>query len=236
MILPKDYENLYPCINECGKASKIYVNLEHSKAYKIYRNIFKYDKEKFEELLSLFNPNCISPTDTISMENNPNLYIGYEMNFDTGIALSKISNTDLDDLIIASLAIPETLTEISNHHFLITDPNVDNIIFSSAFKFVDTYSFLLAKKFTKELIYQRNITKINDTVLCGLIDLSYKKIIESFLVNIDSKYLELFLNLVKHDLSNINYIHDILSIIQETTQEDELKNAKQKILSRGAIK
>lgn len=231
MILPENYKEKYRCINECGATSKIYTNADSTKAYKIYRNKFRYDQDKMDEFLSFHNPNCISPTDTISIENQPEVYVGYEMDFDSGISLPKITNQDLDKLIKASLNFPETLREISDHHFLIVDANVENITFSDTYKFVDTYSFLLAKKFATEIIYQKNLRKVNETVLCGLIDFAYKKILASFLKDINSRYLPMYENLLGGGYNGTNYVYDMLSIIQETTQENDLLLARKRILT-----
>ena len=63
-----------------------------------------------------------------------------------------------------------TLEEISSHHFIISDPNPDNITFSNNYKFVDTYSFLLSKKHIDEAIFVRNLIKVNISVLSGLLE------------------------------------------------------------------
>lgn len=231
MILPVNYKEKYRCINECGATSIIYTNADSTKAYKIYRNKFRYNKEKMDEFLSFHNPNCISPTDTISIENQPQIIVGYEMDFDSGKAISKITNQDLDQLIKASLDFPETLKEISDHHFLIVDPNIENITFSDTYKFVDTYSFLLAKKFATEIIYQKNLRKVNETILCGLIDFAYKKILADFLKNINSRYLSMYENLLGEGYNSTNYVCDMLSIIQESTQENDLLLARKRLLT-----
>lgn len=228
VIFPKNYQDFYPCINECGSSSVIYASLDYTKAYKIHRKGFNYDKDKFKYYLAFNHPNCFFPTDTVVIENNPNLVVGYEMNFDDGIALSKISDVNLSSLIAASLDVSGTLKEISNCHFLVVDPNVDNITFSTTFKFVDTYSYLLAMKYAEEVIYKRNIVRINDAVLCGLIGFSYKKVIIDYLSNKNSKDLDLLLSILS-DRGTDDYIYNILSIIQDATQEDSLSRVKRKI-------
>lgn len=230
MILPKNYQSIFPCINECGASSVIYANADYTKAYKIYRNQFNFDEEKFKYYLAFDHPNCFFPTDVARDYDNPNLIVGYEMNFDSGIALSKIADSSLSLLITESLSVSETLKELSNNHFLIADPNVDNITFSTTYKFVDTYSYLLVLKYASETIYKRNITRVNDTVLCGLIGFSYKKYVERYLRMIDSKYLDLFIKSIQTKKANDNYIYDILSIVQEETKEDSLIKAKKRIL------
>lgn len=228
MILPENYENVYPCINSCGSTAKIYASPNYSTAYKIYRKKFKYNEERFKKISSFHHPNCICPTDTTSIENNPNLYVGYEMAFDDGIALPNIVNESLTNLIQATVELPNTLNEISNHKFLITDPNPNNITFSNTYKFVDTYSFLWLQNISSNTIFQRNLNKVNVSILSGLIDYSYYQNIENYLLSTNSKYLDIVLNSTK---TSTDFLYNILSIIQETTKENSLKKAKIKLLS-----
>lgn len=227
IILPENYTQIYPCINRSGSTAEIFANEYYTKAYKIYRNRFKYNKEKFDAFLKFHNENCFLPKEIVSIENKPNLYVGYEMDYDNGIALRQIIDESLSKLIESSLELITTLEEISSHHFIISDPNPDNITFSNNYKFVDTYSFLLSKKHIDEAIFKRNLIKVNISVLSGLLGFSYQENVINYLRTINSKYLDYYINLKK---TNINFIYDILSIIQESTKEDSLRNAKKKIL------
>lgn len=147
------------------------------------------------------------------------------MDYDNGIALRQIIEESLSKLIESSLELITTLEEISSHHFIISDPNPDNITFSNNYKFVDTYSFLLSKKHIDEAIIKRNLIKVNISVLSGLLGFSYQENVINYLRTINSKYLDYYIDLKK---TNINFIYDILSIIQESTKEDSLRNAKKK--------
>lgn len=141
MILPKNYEKIYHCVNECGSTAKIYANEDYTKAYKIYKKVFRYNQQKFEEFKSFSNPSFFTPIDMLSFYENPDYYVGYEMNFDNGVSLPKIKDGYLLEFIKASLYVSKNLAELTKHHFLIVDPNSENITFSDHFKFVDTYSF-----------------------------------------------------------------------------------------------
>ena len=152
------------------------------------------------------------------------------MDFDNGTALSKITDANLNRLITESLSISNSLKALSSSHLLIIDPNVDNITFGETFKFVDTYSYLLAIKYSSETIYQRNLRRVNDSILCGLIYFSYKKIIENYLIKTNYRYLYLFMDIIETKTQNENYVYEILSIIQETTGEEQLIKIKKRIL------
>lgn len=224
-ILPADYEKIYSCINTSGATSKIYANLNYTEAYKIYLKKFNYQEEKMNKLIFFKNPNVIAPTDIINIQNN-NEIVGYKMNYEEGKSLSKLLDADISLLIKASLDIPNTLKDISHHNFLITDPNIDNIVFSKEFKFVDVYSFLWAQKFSEDVILQKNLKKTNISVLSGLLGFSYQLDIANYLKNQHSKYLEKILNL---NSDAENYIYLYLSLLQETMKEDSLKLVRQKI-------
>lgn len=230
MILPQNFEKTYPCINECGASSIIYANPDFTEAYKIYKNTFPYEENKFKKYTNYNHPNFFFPKDTLSKENNQDQLIGYKMDFDQGTALSKLINVDINKLIKEAQNIHNSLKDLSNNHFLIVDPNIDNITFSNTFKFVDTYSYLLLPKYSSEIIYTRNILKTNETVLCGLISFSYKKLILEYLKNTNSKYLELFIKYIETETKTEQYIYHILSIIQETTKENNLPEIKKRIL------
>ena len=229
MILPKNYEKIYHCVNECGSTAKIYANEDYTKAYKIYKKVFRYNQQKFEEFKSFSNPSFFTPIDMLSFYENPDYYVGYEMDFDNGVSLPKIKDGYLLEFIKASLYVSKNLSELTKHHFLIVDPNSDNITFSDSFKFVDTYSFRLMKDFNKDLLFKRNMMRVNDMVMSGLIDMHYKQLIELYLRKIKSKYLESFLKLTKDNPDNEMYIYDCLSILLDATQEEQLQVVKQKI-------
>lgn len=227
IILPHNYKDIYPCINETGSTAVIYASKDYQFAYKIFKNQFKYNPEKCNKFFSLEIPNCFIPIDLVSLE-IPNNLVGYKMYYDDGISLPKLTDTSLSKLIQSSLDINPTLQNISQHKFLITDPNVDNITFSNTYKFVDTYNFLFAQKYSQEIIHQRNLSRVNESVLCGLIDFSYKDFLIKYLSLINPKYLNMFLNI---DRNNPFFVYEVLSIIQEITKEDKLNRAKENILS-----
>jgi len=228
IILPKNYDEIYPCINSTGATSKIFVSPDYNCAYKVYRSEFNYDEGKFKQFLKLNNSNCLSPKDILSIEGS-NCLAGYMMLFDNGVSLSRVKDEELEKLIKASLEIKYTLKDLSDHHFLIMDPNVDNIIFSNSYKFVDTYSFSLRKSISSATLQVMNTKKVNEMVLCGLIGQSYKKIIRVYLNLIRSKYLDYFFKLNNQD---DNYIYDVLSIIREATKEEILERAKTKVITQ----
>lgn len=228
IILPKNYAKIYPCINSAGATAKIFVRPDYNYAYKVYRNQFNYDEEKFKQFLKLNNPNCLSPKDILSIEGN-NCLAGYMMFFDDGVSLSKIKDEELEKLIKASLEIKNTLQDLSENHFLIMDPNVDNIIFSNSYKFVDTYSFSLRKSISSTTIQIMNTKKVNEMVLCGLIGQAYQKLFKAYLTLVKSKYLDYFSKLNNQDS---NYIYDTLSIIREVTKEETLGRVKTKIIAQ----
>ena len=232
MVLPDNYETTYTCINGRGTTAKIFVNSDYSKAYKIYRKNFLYEDDKFKTFLTFQNPNFFTPIDTVSLESDRNKYVGYEMNYDTGISLPNLKDQNLVDLINSSKNIYPNLKDLSAYHFLIMDPNVENITFSTEFKFVDTYSFLLLKSYSQELILKRNMIKINDAVMSGLINSSYKKAIVDYLKNSHSKYLEMFINLIQNNLDNADYIYNILSILEEVTKEEELSRVRKIVCNK----
>lgn len=227
IILPKNYQDIYPCINETGYTAVIYASLDYQYAFKIYKKQFKYDEEKFNEFLKFTNPNCFTPKDLVSIENANNL-AGYKMLYDAGTSLPNLTDVSLSMLIKSASDINPTLQDLSQYHFLITDPNVDNITFSNTYKFVDTYNFLHAKKFSAEKIQQRNLLRVNESILCGLMGFSYRNRIIKYLNTIQSKHLNIFLNL---DKNNPNFVYEALSIIQDTTNQDQLNKAKKNILA-----
>lgn len=229
MILPDNYKNIFQCINASGSTATIYSSEDGTKAYKIYTQKFKYDEKKFNALKNAQHPNYLMPIDTLSLESNLTNFIGYETNLDRGIALSQILDESIDALVEAATDVPETLAHLNDHNMIIIDPNVDNIIFSDTFKFVDTYSFALAEKFSKELIKRRNLLKVNEMMLCGLINMSYREIVTRYLQKTNPKAYELFLKTLETQKETGNFVPDILSIIQEATEENSLQKAKEKI-------
>lgn len=156
IILPKNYQDIYPCINETGYTAVIYASPDYQYAYKIFKNQFKYYEEKFNELLKFDNPNFFTPIDLVSIMDASNL-AGYKMIYDNGVALPNLTDISLSNLIKSASDINPNLYDLSQHCFLITDPNVDNITFSDTYKFVDTYNFLHAKNFSPEKIYIKEI-------------------------------------------------------------------------------
>lgn len=226
-ILPHDYKEKYKCINSSGSTALIYADEYLEYAYKIYYSKFKYNEEKIEEFLKLNNPNCLSPKDIISLDSNPEELVGYEMIFDSGIALNRLRGISLTELISASKDIAPTLQDISSHHFLIVDPNVENIIFSDTYKFVDTYSFGLFKQFSEDKIYLKNLLKVNQVVLNGLIGIYYREFLTKYLEQ-NPKYKRIIQSLKTIDA---NYIYIILSLIQDSLQEDDLELVQSKVYS-----
>lgn len=228
IILPQNYEQLYPCINSCGATAKIYSNGD--KVYKIYRRVnnFKYCEEKFKQMLNLYHPNVFLPTDIVSSENSSNIYIGYEMDMDNGKALSNLKDADFNKLITSSVDIPEILLWVSSNYFLISDPNVDNVTFDNCYSFVDTYDFSWLPGKSVDKIYQLNLKRINETILCGLLGFEYEKCAIAYLNQISFSLFNQFLRL---DHSKSNFIYECLSIVQEATQEEGLKKVRNKILN-----
>ncbi len=225
MVLPENYKEIYPCINTSGFTANIYANLDYTEAYKIYLKKFNYDEAKMHEFSLLCNPNIFVPMDILSLQSRDD-FIGYKMAFDDGKPLSRLRDAHFSELIAASFDILDTLADVSDHHFLITDPNIDNITFSTTYKLVDTYSFLWAKKFSKDKIFERNLKKINVSILNGLLGFSFDRDIESYFRNYHSKYLEKIQAL---DSSKSDFLYLYLSMVQEATQEDSLKKVKQKL-------
>lgn len=225
MIFPKNYREIYPCINAAGFSAEIYANSDYTEAYKVYLKKFNYDEEKIHEFSLLCNPNVFVPIDVLMLQDEGE-YIGYKMAFDDGQSLSKIKDANFSALINASLDILDTLTDISNHHFLIIDPNVDNITFSETYKFVDTYSFRFAKQFSCDKVFQRNLRKVNISVLSGLLGFSFDLDVKKYLKKCHSKYLEKIQDL---DYSKSDFLYLYLSMLQETVKEDSLEKVKQKL-------
>ena len=119
------------------------------------------------------------------------------------------------------------MKQLSQHHFLIADPNVDNIIFSDTYKLVDVYLFLLMKTILPEKLYARNLARVNETILCGLIDFSYRVRLINYLNSINSRYAIWFKELNRQ---NPIFVYEALSIIQDATEAETLEQAKTKIL------
>ena len=226
IVLPKNYKQIYPCVNECGFTSKIYANLEYTEAYKIYKDKFNYKEDKFNAIKSFENEHFLTPQDIIFIEDEKDS-VGYQMKFDNSISIPKLLDADLNKLISAALILPLDIADLSSNKFLITDPNPDNIIFGDNYKFVDTYSFLQATKFSVELIKQKNTTKANTSIIMGLFGFYYLENIIKYFKNNNPKYLDKFLKLQSSDS---NFIYDILSLIQEATQQNSLQKTKKILL------
>lgn len=226
IILPKNYDNKYECISGKGANSRIYKEQDSDVAYKIYRKGFSYDEAKMNEFYKMEHPNCISPKDVVAVGTHNELS-GYSMLYDDGRILRQLGNVSLTLLIESSLGLSDTIKEVSEHHFVITDPNVDNVIFSDAFKLVDTYSFLLAKKMVVSALFKKNMNKVNETMMCGLLDYSYRRILEEYL-RVYGRYEDIFDRLNRQ---SEQYVYELLSIIQETTGEETIGQAKSKMIS-----
>lgn len=226
IILPKNFDSKYECVSGKGANSKIYKEQDSDIAYKIYKSGFSYDEEKMQEFFRMNHPNCMSPKDVVAVGSSSKVS-GYAMIYDDGKILRELSGASLSDLIVGTLDLGDTVRDVSEHHFVITDPNVDNVIFSDAFKLVDTYSFLLAKKMVVSALFKKNMNKVNETMMCGLLDFSYKRVLEEYL-SVYGKYGDIFESLNRQDE---RYVYDLLSIIQETTKADTMGQAKRKIIS-----
>lgn len=231
IILPKNFDSKYECIGGKGANSRIYRGQDSDVAYKIYRKGFSYDEDKMKEFFSMDHPNCMSPKDVVAVGTIDEVS-GYSMLYDDGRILRELGNVSLSSLIEGSLDLGDTIKEVSDHHFVITDPNVDNVIFSYAFKLVDTYSFLLAKKMVASVLFKKNMNKVNETMMCGLLDFSYRRVLEEYL-RVYGKYGNIFENLNRQ---NERYVYEILSIIQETTGEETIGQAKRKMISTIKVK
>ncbi|MCI8588810.1 MAG: hypothetical protein HFG40_04080 [Bacilli bacterium] len=230
IVFPNNYKEIYPCINQTGFTADIYTDKNRSEAYKIYRSGFDYKEDKFNHLKQMSNKNCTSPLDEISLEKQRDLPIGYLMKYDDGIVLAYLQDANMIELMGATDDYLETLREISYYKCLISDPNINNISFKQTFRFLDVYSFTWAQKISENKIYDRNLNKINETILCGIIDFDYKRKIRTYLAQKHSKYLEAYLAL---DKESPIFVPDILSILMEETKEQSIKSAREKIMTIG---
>lgn len=230
IIFPNNYKEVYSCINQTGFTADIYTDEERSRAYKIYRAGFNYQEDKFNHLKQISDRNCIRPMDVVALEEEKDITIGYEMAYDDGIVLAYLQEANILELIGAADEYLETLREISYYQCLISDPNVNNISFKRTFRFLDVYSFTWVKKISEGKIYDRNLSKINETILCGVIDFDYKRKISAYLEQKHSKNLEAYL---KMDKRSPIFVPDILSILTEETKESSLSSVKQKIITRN---
>lgn len=164
IVLPKNYKEIYPCVNECGFTSKIYANKEYTEAYKIYRKQFNYKEDKFKAIKNFENEHFLTPQDIIFIEGQKDS-VGYKMRYDSSISIPKLSDADLNKLILSALYLPLDISDLITHNFLITDPNPDNITFGDSYNFVDTYSFLHTDRFNIDLIKQKNTIKTNTSII-----------------------------------------------------------------------
>ena len=225
MKLPSNYRETLVCVNRRGATAEIWSNQKQTEAYKIYYGNFPYEEQKFNAFLSLNNPNCFSPKDLVFIEGE-DLEKGYSMNFDDGKSLRLVQDESLDKLISAADLIAPTIEDITSHHFSIVDANIENITFSDAFKFVDVYAFAWLKQYRESLLYRQSINRMNVSICCGIIDINYRKILELYFRKINYKGLDYFL---KQRTGSKDYVKTVLTLVQEATNTDSLREVKQLI-------
>lgn len=225
MNLPSNYKDTLVCVNKRGATAEIWSNKKRSEAYKIYYGRFPYEEQKFNAFLNLNNPNCFSPKDLVFVEGEE-VEKGYLMDFDHGKSLRLIQDESLNKLITSSDLIAPTIEDITAHHFLIVDPNIENITYSETFKFVDVYAFAWLQRNREQLLYRQSINRVNTSICCGIIDINYKKVLELYFRKIGFKWLDYFL---KQRNTDTDYVRTVLTLLQEATNTDSLREAKQLI-------
>lgn len=222
--LQKIYFDNLEILNSKGKEALIYqVN---NTIYKIYRNKFPYIEEKVTRFKNIEIENVALLKDVL-IDINP---YGYIMDPMYGVVLNTNLDYQINSAIVAAKNLPQTIKEISSYHLTPSDINVDNILFNvekQTFEFVDTYGYIFFDKFTVEKLYNHNLKRINDTILCGLLSQEWKKSVYNLLLKYNSNYLKY----VENNQSSL-YLYNILSILQEILDTNTISEMKQKIITQ----
>lgn len=204
----KGYFDQLLIFNRQGKEAKLY--LIEGSIYKVYPH-FNYNEAKVERFKSIKMNHVVLLEDVFEEGDTIG---GYKMKYVNGKILNYPHSTKA--VIEASKYVSQTVEEMSQYHLVPVDMSIDNTMLTTEnqFEFVDTYGYIFYDKLSSQTIYKHNMSRINNTIMCGLIAQDWSAQLKKY-------FGENILNTEKIDLAT--FVTDIMTRLDAEFQCADVK-------------